>query len=77
MEDRKIKALHDTKDSFVTWCVIKWNISYKNWQKIYYLPSDYNYNKVKINIQKWEKWFCSIQEAEKNWFIRVKNIYKN
>ena len=52
-------------------CYIKWNISSK-WKKIYYLPSDPNYDKVKINPEKWEKWFCSEQEAQKEWFQRIR-----
>lgn len=51
-------------------CYIKWNISSK-WKKIYYLPWDPNYFKVKIDPKKWEKYFCNIKEAEKEWFIRI------
>ena len=48
-------------------CNIKWNISIKNWKKIYHMPWCSHYNETKINTDYWEKWFCSEQEAQKAW----------
>jgi len=42
---------------------IKWNISYKNKEKIYHTPWCNSYNKTKINLSKWEKYFNTEKEA--------------
>ena len=54
-------------------CNIKWNISYKTKKKLYHLPSCTWYKKTKINLNKWEKWFCSEKEAITSWWIKAWN----
>lgn len=61
----------ETKQKYSSWCNIKWNIK-SNWEKVYYLPEDPYYWRVKIN-QNWEKLFCDYKKAEKKWFIRIWN----
>jgi endonuclease YncB( thermonuclease family) len=57
------------RQEYWTWCNIKWNISSK-WEKIYYLPKDSNYSRVKIS-KEWEKFYCDYKLAEQDWFIRI------
>ncbi len=51
---------------------IKWNINSK-WKKIYHLPWCKSYKKTKINLEKWERYFDTVQEAENAWFILANN----
>ena len=44
-------------------CLIKWNISFESWEKIYHLPGCWNYNDTVINENYWERRFCSETEA--------------
>ena len=44
-------------------CNIKGNVSYDTWERIYHLPWCPNYDDTKINSARWERWFCSEQEA--------------
>jgi len=46
-----------------TTCNIKWNINSK-WVKIYHYPWCKSYNLTKISLDKWEKYFCSKDEAK-------------
>jgi len=56
-------------------CNIKWNISYTSKEKIYHLPWCPDYNRTKINISKWENFFCSEKEAIKAGWRIAKNCY--
>jgi micrococcal nuclease len=50
-------------------CVIKGNIS-KQYTKDYFLPGCPNYKRVKVDLRKGEKWFCTEEEAkEAGWRI--------
>jgi len=44
-------------------CIIKWNISSKSKEKIYHRPWCQSYKQTKISVSKWERWFCTEQEA--------------
>jgi len=44
-------------------CLIKGNISLKAYGKTYFTVDCYNYEQVKINLDKGEKYFCTEQEA--------------
>ena len=44
-------------------CVIKGNVSEKEFGKLYYEPGCANYGKVKIDPDRGEVWFCSVEEA--------------
>jgi|SaaInlStandDraft_7_1057024.scaffolds.fasta_scaffold02225_3 micrococcal nuclease len=44
-------------------CNIKWNISYTSKEKIYHRPWCQSYKQTKISVSKWERWFCTEQEA--------------
>ena len=49
-------------------CVIKGNVSEKEFGKLYYEPGCANYSKVKIDPDRGEAWFCSVEEAvEAGW----------
>lgn len=48
-------------------CLIKWNISDK-WEKIYHTPDAPYYSKVTMEPLKWERRFCSEQEAIDAWW---------
>jgi hypothetical protein len=48
-------------------CIIKGNIS-KNGTKIFHVPGDKYYDKVKIEPEKGEKYFCNLEEAEEDGF---------
>ena len=43
-------------------CNIKWNIS-SEWEKIYHILWCRSYNITKISLDKWEKYFCTEEEA--------------
>ena len=51
---------------------IKWNINSK-WKKIYHLPWCRSYEKTRINLDKWEKYFETEQDAINEWFIKANN----
>lgn len=61
-------------------CHIKWNIS-SNWEKIFHNPHCASYTDTLIWENKWEKYFCSEDEAIENGFRKAKNccdsIYLN
>jgi len=46
--------------------LIKGNISKRTGNKIYQVPGTKYYDKTHINLQKGEKWFCSIYDAREN-----------
>jgi hypothetical protein len=48
-------------------CEIKWNIS-DNGRKIYHMPDAPYYSKVTMEPEKWEKWFCTEEEAIMAWW---------
>lgn len=52
--------------------VVKGNIS-ADGRKLYHLPGMANYNQVKIDEAKGEKFFCSEQEALDNGWVRAGN----
>lgn len=54
-------------------CNIKGNISEKGYGKIYLVPGCDNYNTVKIDPRKGEKYFCTEQEAEQAGFRKTTN----
>jgi len=63
-----IEQISDHNDTPTnTSCNIKWNINSK-WEKIYHFPGCRSYNQTKITPSKWERWFCSKEEAEKAWW---------
>ncbi len=49
-------------------CLIKWNISKINGDKIYHLPESIFYNETTIEKQRWERLFCTEEEAVKAWW---------
>lgn len=49
-------------------CLIKWNISTLNGNKIYHLPESSFYYKTTIDKEKWERWFCTEDEAINAWW---------
>lgn len=50
---------------------IKCNISNVTKEKIYHLPFDQQYDKIKINIKDWDSYCTTIEEAESKWFRRA------
>ena len=54
-------------------CVIAGNISYETGEKIYHMPGDPYYDKVVINEEYGESWFCSEAEAQYFGFRRAKS----
>ncbi len=64
---------NNVKNLFKKKCIIKWNISYKTKKKLYHLPNCFSYKKTKINLDKWEKWFCTEEEAIKAWWKKALN----
>ena len=60
-------------------CIIKGNISTNNeddfgnyYSKFYHLPGDTYYERTIVNLDKEDKWLCTIEEAEANGFKRAK-----
>ncbi len=53
-------------------CNIKWNINY-NGEKIYHVPWCENYNDTIISTSKWERWFCTEEEAKLAWRRKARN----
>ena len=47
-------------------CLIKGNISVSSGKKWYHLPGMEDYEKTRIDPLKGEKWFCTEEEARKN-----------
>jgi hypothetical protein len=47
-------------------CNIKGNISWNNYKKLYHLPGMKDYEIVKIDPAKGERWFCTESEAITN-----------
>lgn len=61
-------------------CNIKWNISFNSWEKIYHLPWCEFYNSTIIDVRYWEKWFCTEEEARRNWWrksIGCNSVYND
>ena len=54
-------------------CIIKGNISEKGFGKIYLIPGCDNYNNVKIDPRKGERYFCTEQEAINAGFRKATN----
>ncbi len=54
-------------------CIIKGNISEKGYGMTYLVPGCDNYNRVKIDLRKGEKYFCSEEEAVKAGFRKATN----
>jgi micrococcal nuclease len=54
-------------------CVIKGNISDRGFGKIYFVPNCINYNRVKIDLKRGEKWFCTEEEAKEAGFRKATN----
>ena len=50
-------------DPFSKECVIKGNIN-KRYEKDYFFPGCPNYKRVKVDIRKGERWFCTEEEAQ-------------
>jgi hypothetical protein len=50
-------------------CDIKGNISTKG-ERFYHMPGTKNYNAIKIQVDKGERWFCTEPEAQANGFVR-------
>ena len=50
---------------------IKCNISNKTKEKIYHLPFDQQYDKIKIDINDWDFYCSTVEEAEEKWFRRA------
>ena len=74
-QDLKIKENNNKCGLLIEkeWCNIKWNISSK-WKYLYYNVGDNNYNRVKININNVERWFCTEQEAEGCGWISINSL---
>lgn len=53
-------------------CLIKWNIS-KNGERIYHTKEAPYYADATIETQKWEKWFCTEEEAQRAWWKKEKS----
>lgn len=53
--------------------MIKWNVNFKTWEKIYHLPWCENYSETIINESYWEKYFNTEKEALEAWFRKAKN----
>jgi|AntRauTorckE6833_2_1112554.scaffolds.fasta_scaffold04841_3 micrococcal nuclease len=51
-------------------CIIKGNISAKSFGRTYFVPGCPNYNRVKVDINKGEQYFCSEAEAQAAGFER-------
>ncbi|MBD3282597.1 MAG: hypothetical protein GF387_03280 [Candidatus Portnoybacteria bacterium] len=54
-------------------CIIKGNISERGYGKVYFLPGCDNYEKVKIDFSRGEKYFCSEEEAIEAGFKKATN----
>jgi len=53
-------------------CDIKGNINSQG-DKVYHLKECAKYDEININPNGGEKWFCSVEEAEKEGWIKSKN----
>jgi endonuclease YncB( thermonuclease family) len=54
-------------------CEIKGNFHKGTKDRVYHLPSCYNYDRVVINPNEGDKWFCSGAEAEAEGFVKSKD----
>lgn len=54
-------------------CIIKGNISEKGYGKTYLVPGCDNYNNVKVDTRKGERYFCTEEEATSAGFRRAEN----
>jgi len=54
-------------------CRIKGNYRRDRKTKIYHLPECYNYEKIVINEEEGDRWFCSEEEAIKAGFVKSKD----
>ncbi|MBL7141592.1 thermonuclease family protein [Patescibacteria group bacterium] len=52
-------------------CVIKGNISEHGYGKTYFLPGCPNYKRVKVDLEKGDRYFCTEEEAEAAGFKRA------
>ena len=55
-----------------TKCTIKGNISTEEFGKTYFLKECNNYEQVKVDPSRGEKYFCSIEEAVKEGFVKAR-----
>jgi micrococcal nuclease len=72
IQKKVINNIDNHNDNLYNNCKIKWNINSK-WKKIYHLPWCKSYKQTKIDISKWEKWFCTEVEAQKADFTKAGN----
>ena len=49
-------------------CIIKGNISEHGYGKTYFFPGCANYNRVKVDLEKGDRYFCTKEEAEQAGF---------
>lgn len=54
-------------------CIIKGNISEKGYGKTYLVPGCDNYNNVKVDTRKGERYFCTEEEAVAEGFRKAEN----
>ncbi len=52
-------------------CLIKGNISEHGYGKTYFFPGCANYDRVKVDLQKGDKYFCTKEEAEEAGFKKA------
>lgn len=69
LSDRREKDFEPTNPD----CIIKGNISTRGYGKVYFIPGCDNYEKVKIDFTKGEKYFCTEKEAEAAGFRKATN----
>ena len=55
-------------DLYRNWNMIKGNIQYGTYEKIYHVPWCSHYEDTDIEPMDWEKWFSSESEAEAAWW---------
>lgn len=50
------------------WNMIKWNIQYQTYEKIYHVPWCSHYEDTNIDSMEWERWFSSESKAKAAWW---------
>ena len=61
-QEEVIEQISNHEETPSNSCNIKWNINSK-WEKIYHYPWCRSYTRTKITLSKWERYFCSEEEA--------------
>ena len=51
-------------------CVIKGNYRSDTKTRIYHSADCYNYNKITVNLNQKDRWFCTEEEAQKEGFVK-------